>query len=133
MDTSPYTAEELVDAYVNIREQKRALDKKYKDEVGVLEGHLDEIETALLDMCKGIGADSIKTPYGTVMRGVKSVYTTNNWEKLYETIYEHRAFELLERRISNGNMKQFLEENPVDHPPGLSVDTKYTITIRKAK
>lgn len=133
MDTTPYTAEELVSAYVNIREEKRMLDDEYKAKTNALNSMLDEVETALLEICKGVGADSIKTPFGTVMRGVKSVYTTSNWEELYKVIHEHKAFELLARHIHQGHMKQFLEENPGVHPAGLNVDNKYTITVRKAK
>lgn len=133
MDTTDYTAEELVSAYVNIRDQKRTLDQEYKAKIGELDSMLSEVETALLDICKGVGADSIKTSYGTVMRGIKSVYTTSNWEELYKVIHEHKAFELLARHIHQGHMKQFLEENPDVHPAGLNVDNKYTITVRKAK
>lgn len=133
MDTTDYTAEELVSAYVNIREQKRMLDEEYKAKINEMTSMMDEVEMALLEICKGVGADSIKTSYGTVMRGVKSMYTTTNWDELYKTIHEHNAFELLERRIHQGHMKQFLEENPGVHPAGLNVDNKYTITVRKAK
>lgn len=133
MDNLEYTAEDLVNAYVNIREKKRSLDDEYKKQIEELESNLEEIETVLLEMCKTIGADSIKTAYGTVMRGVKSVYTTTNWEEFYKTVYDHKAFDLLERRIHQGNLRQFLEENENVHPAGLNVDKKYTITVRKAK
>jgi hypothetical protein len=46
---------------------------------------------------------------------------------------EHNAPELLERRIQQTNMKQFLEENPDLHPAGLNVDRTYAITVRRSK
>jgi len=39
--------------------------------------------------------------------------------------------ELLEKRIHQTNMREFLEENPEVHPPGLNVDQEYEITIRR--
>jgi hypothetical protein len=46
-------------------------------------------------------------------------------------IAEHDAFELLEKRIHQTNMKQFLEENPDLHPAGLNVDSEYSVTVRR--
>jgi len=37
----------------------------------------------------------------------------------------------LEKRIAQTNMATFLEENPDLLPPGLNVDSKYTISIRR--
>jgi hypothetical protein len=44
---------------------------------------------------------------------------------------EHGAMELLEKRICQTNMREFLEENPEVHPPGLNVDQEYAFTIRR--
>ena len=39
--------------------------------------------------------------------------------------------ELLEKRIHQMNMKEFMENNPDAHPPGLNIDSEYEITIRR--
>jgi hypothetical protein len=44
---------------------------------------------------------------------------------------EHDAMQLLQQRVSNGNMEQFLEENPDIHPPGLNVDASFAVTVRR--
>jgi predicted RNA-binding protein with PUA domain len=44
---------------------------------------------------------------------------------------EHGAMELLEKRIHQTNMKEFLENKPDVHPPGLNIDSEYEITIRR--
>jgi hypothetical protein len=46
-------------------------------------------------------------------------------------IVEHKVPELLEKRIQQTNMKQFLEEHPELLPPGLNVDSEYTVTVRR--
>jgi hypothetical protein len=48
-------------------------------------------------------------------------------------ILEHQVPDLLEKRIHQGNMKQFLEENPELLPPGLNSDSEYTVTVRRKK
>jgi len=50
---------------------------------------------------------------------------------MYKFIAENDVPFILEKRIHNGNMKQFLEENPDALPIGLQVDNKYVIQVRK--
>jgi len=38
---------------------------------------------------------------------------------------------LLEKRIHQTNMKEFLENNPDVEPMGLNIDREYEITIRR--
>jgi hypothetical protein len=52
---------------------------------------------------------------------------------MYKFMLEHEAPELLEKRLHQSNMKQFLEENPEVLPSGLNVDSEYTITVRRSK
>ncbi len=46
---------------------------------------------------------------------------------------ENNATDLLEKRLHQGNMRTFLEENPDKLPPGLNADNEYTITVRRKK
>ena len=62
---------------------------------------------------------------------VKNRYSTTNWDAMYNFIQEHQVYELLERRLHQGNMKLYLEENPDVMPAGLNVDSKYTVVIRR--
>ena len=43
-----------------------------------------------------------------------------------------RAVELLEQRVHQTNMKQFLKENPDLLPEGINVDSKYSISVRRS-
>jgi hypothetical protein len=44
---------------------------------------------------------------------------------------EHEAVDLLEKRIAQLNMAQFLEENPGVVPPGLNSTSEFDISVRK--
>ena len=80
-----------------------------------------------------VALDSVKTPAGTVSRRVQTRYWSTDWEEMYKFIAEHDVPFVLEKRIHNGNMKQFLEENPDMHPAGLNVERTYAITVRRSK
>lgn len=128
---SDLSIEDLVDVYVQIRDKKRQIEQEMNEQIKALDEDLSVISSTLLDICKELGMDSVRTKYGTVIRGVKSKYWTNDWETMWTFIRENDAMELLEKRIHQSNMKQFLEENPDKHPAGLNVDSEYTITVRK--
>ena len=125
------SASKLSSIYLKIRDARSDLKAKYEEEDKQLEAQMDVIEAKLLEICKATDADSIKTQAGTVMRRVATRYWTNDWDSMYNFVKENDAYGLFEKRISQTNMKQFLEENPDQHPAGLQIDNKYAITVRK--
>jgi hypothetical protein len=125
--------DKLVAVYIKIRDARDVVRKEAEAKEAELQEQLDVIEQNILDLCKSTGATSIKTEHGTAIRTVKNRYTTNDWERFYAFMFEHQAPQLLERRIQQSNMKQFLDENPDLHPAGLNVDSTYAITVRRSK
>jgi ATP-dependent Lon protease len=125
------TADRLVKAYVRIREERNRIAKEHDMKDAELKEQLEAIEHALLEMCKSVGADSLKTQFGTVSRKVLKRFWTSDWHSFHKFVKEHDALDLFERRISQTNMQQFLEENPEVLPQGLNVDSKYTVSIRR--
>ena len=122
---------DLVEVYRKIRDAVHAKEEQHKSEMAVLQKQLDSVSKALLDVCNGLNADSIKTPHGTISRRVSERYWTTDWESMHKFIKENDAVFLLEQRIHNGNMKQFLADNPDMLPVGLQCDRKYVLHVRK--
>lgn len=126
------SASKLSSIYLKIRDARSELKAKYEEEDKQLEAQMDVIEAKLLEICKATDADSIKTQAGTVMRRVATRYWTNDWDSMYEFVKENDAYGLFEKRISQTNMKQFLEENPDKFPKGMLLDSQYKITVRRS-
>lgn len=126
-----FNLENTVKVYLKIRDAIDALKEKQKADLEELEAQYEVVSNTLLDFCNSQNLDSIKTKAGTISRRVSSRYWTSDWDSLSRVILEHDAVYLLERRIHNSNMKQFLEENPEAFPPGLQADSKYTVQVRK--
>jgi hypothetical protein len=127
-----WSAGKLSSIYLKIRDARLELKAKYDEEDKKLEEQMDLIEAKLLDICKDNDANSIKTEAGTVMRRVATRYWTNDWDSMYNFVKENDAYGLLERRVHQTNMKQFLEENPDKFPPGMLLDSEYKITVRRS-
>ena len=125
------TIDSLVAIYIQMRNAIKAKEEEHEAELAALKEDFDTISAKLLELCNEQNADSIKTAAGTVSRRVSSRYWTSDWESMHNFILEHEAPFLLEQRIHNGNMKQFLEENPEAFPMGLQADKKFVIQVRK--
>ena len=78
--------DKLTMIYIRIRDARDALTAKYKADYAELESELDILEQQMLDTCKEQGADSIRTPHGTIIRSVKSRYWTDDWDSMYAFI-----------------------------------------------
>lgn len=130
-EAKPIAADKLVRTYVKVRDKRRALSTEFEAKDKELENLLDAIEAELLEACKAIGADSIRTEFGTVSRKVSKRYWTNDWHSFHEFLKEHDALELLEKRVAQSNMNTFLEDHPDLLPPGLNIDSRYTVVVRR--
>ena len=128
---SDISIEKIVAAYIKIRDTKEAIYAKCKAETAELEEQMTILKHKLLDVSKETGVTSFSTPHGTAYRTVKDRYWTNDWESFYTFMRENNAMGLLEKRIHQTNMKEYLENNPGEEPMGLNIDREYEITIRR--
>lgn len=125
--------DQLTAIYLKIRDKRSELKREFENQDKDLEEQQKMLAEQMLESCKELGADSIKTPHGTIIRSVKSKYWTGDWDSMYTFIKEHDAFGLLEKRLHQTNMKDFLNEHPDTMPMGLNVENEYTIVVRRAK
>jgi len=125
--------DKLVRVFIKMRDKKAEIAKEAQEKESELEEKMTKIRRALLNYCKENEVESVRTESGTFFRSIKARYTTNDWSSMNKFILEHQAVELLDKRINQGNMKQFLEENPDLLPPGLNIDREYAITIRRKR
>jgi|TARA_R110000803_G_scaffold108263_1_gene176516 enamine deaminase RidA (YjgF/YER057c/UK114 family) len=121
------TAAQLTAIYIRMREAI----KVKEDEIKEIKAQQEVVTENLLALCDEQGLDSVKSVTGTVTRRVQANYWTSDWEQMHRFIKEHDALHLLEKRVSNSSMKEFLEEHPDLSPAGLQINRKFVISVRK--
>ena len=131
--STPVDLAKLTSIYIKIRDKRADIKRTFEEEDNDLKEQMEVLESQMLDVCKDMNADSIRTPHGTIIRSVKSRYWTNDWDSMYTFIEEQGAFGLLEKRLHQTNMKDFLAENPDLYPVGLNVENSYTVVVRRSK
>lgn len=128
---STVAPEKLVRVYLKMRTARDQLVKEHEAELSKVEDGMNQVKMALLEYCKANSIESVRTNAGMFYRSIKQRYWTNDWESMGKFVVENNVPELLEKRLHQGNTKAFLEQNPDLLPPGLNVDSEFTITVRK--
>ena len=125
------TPDKLAKTYLRIRAERSMLSAKYKEEDGNLIRQLDTIKQAMLDHCEAHNVESVRTSEGLFFRSTKKKYWVSEWDAMHRLIVEENAPQLLDKRINQANMREFLEENPDLKPEGLEIEEEVTISVRK--
>lgn len=132
MDATDIPLGRLAETYIRIRAAKQKLQDEFDKKSEALEEQMALVSGAMKDILLAQKATSMKTDAGTVVLGKQTRRYPTNWEAFNKFVIDHEALFLFEKRIHQGNMEQFIQDNPDDIPPGLNTDTKYVISVRKS-
>ena len=123
--------DKLAKVYRKMAARIQEMTSEYETAVAAIKAQQDAVKTALKDQMLVLGVSSVRTDQGTVVLSTKTRYHTTDWDSFKEFMKENDALDLLEKRIAQTNMGQFLADNPGLVPPGLNSNTEYAISVRK--
>jgi hypothetical protein len=128
-DTIPL--DKLAKVYRKIKTEIDTLTREYDTKIETLKASQDQLKFAMKDQMKALGVKSVNTAFGTLSMVNKIRYSTQDWDSFKRFMVENDALDLLEKRIAQTNMAQFLEENPGVVPPGLNAFSDFEIRVTK--
>jgi len=123
--------EKLCAVFVKIRDARTELKRVFDKRDEELKAQQEAINSAILDICKELNVESLKTAAGTAFRTVQTRYWVSDWEAAEAYIIEMGGFELMEKRLAQNAVKAWVEEFPFHPIPSLNADSRYKITIRR--
>jgi hypothetical protein len=124
--------DQLVEAFITLRNERDRMRNEWEAKDSEIKEEMTALEQALLAICNEANATSIKTDKGTVIRKLNERFFCSDWDNFRDYVLEHQALELLERRIHQGNFKEFIAERQDEGlPPGVNVMREYGVTVRK--
>ena len=127
-----FSLEQVAAAIEAIRDEITKINKEADKKVKALEREKEALEKYFDQKLEQSGVESAKTASGTIMRQERVRFTTEDWERMYRFIEDNDAFELLEKRIHQTNMRRFLEDNPEKEPKGLNAFRETKIVVRRS-
>lgn len=124
--------DELVETFITLRNERDRMRNEWEAKDSEVKDQMNVIEQALLSICNEANATSIKTDKGTVIRKLTERFFCSDWDNFRDYVLEHQALELLERRIHQGNFKEFIADREKEGlPPGVNVMREFGVTVRK--
>lgn len=123
--------DKLARIYRKIGARITEITKAFDTEIESLKAQQDTVKLSMKDKMQALGVTSVRTLEGTVVLGKTTRYYAQDWDEFKTFVKEHDALDLLERRIAQRNMGQFLEEHPGVVCPGLNSNSEFQISVRK--
>lgn len=124
--------DDLVEAFIKIREKKSQLKAEYDAKVGKFDEVQGKIEGLLLQRFGELGVDSVKTAAGTAYTSVRSSATLADWDVFRAFLTQQEdPFMYVERRVSKVAVEQYKAANE-DLPPGVNWNEMRTVNFRRS-
>lgn len=121
----------VVRAYIKLRDARDVARRAWEEADAKLKLKQEVIESAMLKFLIDNKMDSVKTPVGTFYRQEEIMPAGADWDLIYKFITDNDAFEMLERRIKKGFVKEYMETNGGSIPPGVTVHREYVVRVRR--
>ena len=121
----------VVEHYVKLRDHKALLDAEHKARVAEIDAQMKNAEAFLLGHLNETGLDRMGTSTGTVYVTVKTMPSIKDRSALTDYIKATGQIELLQMRVSSTAVKEFLEHNNNQLPPGVDITTAREVSVRR--
>jgi len=122
-DEAPKSIDDLVSAYVEIRDALSDKRREFKEYEIRAKGDMAIIEADILEVSRQLGVNSFKTDHGTAFKVDKDfarVAGPEGWEKLCRYMVEKNDFGLVEKRVAKLHFKEIMAEELAKGDKGLA-------------
>ena len=130
--TDQIKLDEIVQAYLTIRGQRENIAREFELQDAELKAEQAQLEQVLLEQCNEMNAETIRTGAGTVVKTLRESYICSDWDGLKSFIMDNGLIELMQQRLHNTNLKEYLASHDGEGmPPGVSSFREYSIVVKK--
>jgi hypothetical protein len=118
MESNIATLSQMVDAYIEMREQRLSMDRAAAE----LKEQESELKAALMTALAENKASAVGGRTHRVTLKNKDVPTVTNWPALYDYITHNDAFDLLQKRLSGPAVEERWKD-------GVNIDGVGTVSV----
>lgn len=129
-DKANVSAEQVIAAFVKLRDLRSTLKADYEAEDAILKGKQEKLQKWLLKQMSDLGMTQIGATGGTAYRELDTKFSASDWTLVWQYIKENDRFDLLQKRLGEGALKEILNETG-ELPPGISMFQEYKVNIRR--
>lgn len=125
------TFEQMVDAYVKLRDKKKELNDAHAQKLAPLVQMMDQLEGLMLSKLQETGQENAKTKAGTVYKAKETSVTIADKEAFRRHVIDGELWELLDWKANKTAVGELID-NEEDPPPGVNYSSRITVGVRRA-
>lgn len=122
--------EEVVGAYLKLRNKKEAIEGAVKEEVKAIKEKMVKLEAYIKKEADRQGVTSFKTLNGTAFVTTTDFAQVADWDSVLGFIKKNEAWDMLEKRVSKNAVRGYIDANK-SVPDGVNFGTRIDINVRK--
>lgn len=131
MDTQEINFDDLVDKYVRLRDKKRQVQERHKDEINKFDVVLRNIETLFLAEFNRTGMNSVNTNHGTAFKKTQTSVTIADKDIFRNFIWsDPDNWIFADLRANAPAVQAYLDENE-SLPPGVNLTSRLTVNVQR--
>ena len=122
--------DDVIKGYIALRDKKEETERRHKEELAPLRDRMAKVEAWLHDHLLQHNLTNLKGASGTAFLQEATSVTVADWDAAFEFIQQEGAWELLEHRVSNSVVQDYIESKGVT-PPGVNVKKELVVRVRR--
>ena len=125
-------AEAIISKYIEIRNYIKAQDEAHDQRMKAYKDGLRTLEGAAALLARQTGQSALKAVSGTAFPVTQTRVKCTDRDAFLDFVFNANAREFLTAHIAKEAVKQFMETNEGQVPPGVGVDTEIKWEFRRA-
>lgn len=128
-----FPLDRLAKMYIKMRDKMQELTREYDLATEAIKAQQEIVTAAMKDQIRAMGDNikSVKTEHGTIMLTTKTRYYADDWDAFGAFVISTGDVSLMEKRIAQTNMAEYLTAHPDAAPPGLNSISEIAVSVRK--
>lgn len=123
--------DQVIDGYLQLREQKETLSRRHKEEMAPFNSQLDKLGAWLQAQLLQQGLQNFKGRSGTAFLQSSTSCRVQDFDAFLAWLIDNEAWEFLEKRASKSVVQDYVEAHQ-EVPPGLELKTELEVHVRKS-
>jgi len=128
---SPLQLDKMIQSYIALRDRKRAIEAKHKEELAPYTKVMEEIEGKMLTHMQKSGSNSVNTDAGTAYKTTKLSATIRDGAAFRQWVVETGSYAVVDWRANANAVFEYIEDNGGVVPPGVNASTRVTVNFRR--
>jgi len=124
------TIEDLVSAYIKLRDEIRRKEEAHEEEMRELRAQLDVLSEELKKRLLHDNITSVRTAHGTAMLRTKTFARAADWDAFIAFLKRENAYHLLAKSVAKGAIQEYIETNR-KVPDGIDFIQILDVSVRR--